>query len=56
VRILTVCDAYDALVSESVYRSAMPEEGAFAILDSECGSAFDDALREFLGTTARAAA
>ena len=60
MRILTVCDAYDALVSESVYRSAMPEDGAFAILDSERGSAFDpacvDALRELLGTTARAAA
>ena len=60
VRILTVCDVYDALVSERVYRSAMPEDEAFAILDGERGTAFDpacvDALRELLGATARAAA
>jgi putative nucleotidyltransferase with HDIG domain len=60
VRILTVCDVYDALVSERVYRSAMAEDAAFAILDGERGTAFDpacvDALRELLGATARAAA
>jgi HD-GYP domain-containing protein (c-di-GMP phosphodiesterase class II) len=60
VRILTVCDVYDALVSERVYRSAMPEDEAFAILDGERGTAFDpacvDALRELLGVASRAAA
>jgi putative nucleotidyltransferase with HDIG domain len=60
VRILTVCDVYDALVSERVYRAAMPEHEALAILDSERGTAFDsacvDALRELLGATVAAAA
>jgi putative nucleotidyltransferase with HDIG domain len=55
VRILTVCDVYDALVSDRVYRDAMAEQEAFAILDAERGSAFDpacvDALRELLGAT-----
>ena len=60
VRILTVCDVYDALVSDRVYRDAMAEHEAFAILDAERGSAFDpacvEALRELLGLDARAAA
>jgi putative nucleotidyltransferase with HDIG domain len=60
VRILTVCDVYDALVSERVYRGAMAEADAFAILDAERGTAFDpacvDALRELLGAGERAAA
>ena len=38
VRILTVCDVYDALVSERVYRGAMPEHEALAILDAERGT------------------
>jgi putative nucleotidyltransferase with HDIG domain len=53
VRILTVCDVYDALVSERVYRAAMSPEDALLILDSERGTAFDpecvDALRELVG-------
>ena len=60
VRILTVCDVYDALVSERVYRAAMPEHEALAILDAERGTAFDpgcvDGLRTLLGSTALAAA
>ena len=42
-RILTVCDVYDALVSERVYRGAMPEHEALAILDAERSTAFDPA-------------
>jgi HD-GYP domain-containing protein (c-di-GMP phosphodiesterase class II) len=60
VRILTVCDVYDALVSDRVYRDAMAEHKAFAILEAERGTAFDpacvDALRELLGTAVPAAA
>jgi hypothetical protein len=60
VRILTVCDVYDAPVSERVYRAAMPEHEALAILDAERGTAFDpgcvDGLRTLLGSTALAAA
>jgi putative nucleotidyltransferase with HDIG domain len=60
VRILTVCDVYDALVTDRVYRSAMTEHEALAILDAERGSAFDpvcvDALRALLGADALAAA
>jgi putative nucleotidyltransferase with HDIG domain len=60
VRILTVCDVYDALVSQRVYRDAMAQHEALAILDAERGTAFDpacvDALRELVGVVARAAA
>jgi putative nucleotidyltransferase with HDIG domain len=60
VRILTVCDVYDALVSERVYRPAMSTGEALALLDSERGTAFDadcvDALRGLLDATALAAA
>jgi len=60
VRILTVCDVYDALVSDRVYRSAMTEHEALAILDAERGTAFDpacvDALRALLGAGELAAA
>src|SRR3954452_11317765 len=41
-RILTVCDVYDALVSDRVYRSAWTPERAFELLRSESGSAFDE--------------
>jgi putative nucleotidyltransferase with HDIG domain len=53
VRILTVCDVYDALVSERVYRGAMPTDEALAILEAESGTALDpacvDALRALVG-------
>ena len=42
-RILTVCDVYDALVSNRVYRSAWSQERALALLREETGSAFDGA-------------
>ena len=41
-RILTVCDVYDALVSNRVYRSAWPQDRALALLREESGTAFDD--------------
>jgi putative nucleotidyltransferase with HDIG domain len=60
VRILTVCDVFDALVSDRVYRRAMPADEALLILDAERGTAFDpvcvDALRRLLGAPALAVA
>jgi putative nucleotidyltransferase with HDIG domain len=41
-RILTVCDVYDALVSQRVYRAAWSQEAALALLREETGSAFDE--------------
>lgn len=40
-RILTVCDVYDALVSNRVYRPAWPHSRAIALLHDESGKAFD---------------
>jgi putative nucleotidyltransferase with HDIG domain len=40
-RILAVCDVYDALVSERVYRPAWPQERALDLLRDESGTAFD---------------
>jgi len=40
-RILTVADVFDALTAERPYRAAMPIAKAFAILDSDVGTAFD---------------
>src|SRR4051794_1323224 len=40
-RILAVCDVYDALVSDRVYRAAWPVERALRLLRDESGTAFD---------------
>jgi HD-GYP domain-containing protein (c-di-GMP phosphodiesterase class II) len=40
-RILTVCDVYDALVSDRVYRAAWTPERAFELLRGDSGTAFD---------------
>jgi HD-GYP domain-containing protein (c-di-GMP phosphodiesterase class II) len=52
-RVLTVCDVYDALVSDRVYRPAWPPERALAQLRSETGAAVDErcvaALEEVVG-------
>jgi putative nucleotidyltransferase with HDIG domain len=40
-RVLTVCDVYDALVSERVYRPAWEPERALALLHEDTGTAFD---------------
>src|SRR5919202_5211181 len=43
-RILAVCDVYDALVSDRVYRAAWSPERALALLHEESGTAFDGAV------------
>ena len=52
-RILAVCDVYDALVSDRVYRRAWSQDEALALLRRESGAAFDprcvDALAEVVG-------
>jgi putative nucleotidyltransferase with HDIG domain len=40
-RILAVCDVYDALLSQRVYREAWTHERAIALLREESGTAFD---------------
>ena len=40
-RILAVCDVYDALVSDRVYRRAWSRDEALALLHREAGTAFD---------------
>jgi putative nucleotidyltransferase with HDIG domain len=47
-RILTVCDVYDALVSNRVYRAAWTPERAFELLRGDTGSAFDERCVEAL--------
>jgi len=52
-RVLTVCDVYDALVSDRVYRPAWSRERALGLLHEESGAAFDPecvaALERVLG-------
>jgi len=40
-RVLAVCDVYDALRSERVYREAWTHERALGLLREETGTAFD---------------
>jgi putative nucleotidyltransferase with HDIG domain len=40
-RVLAVCDVYDALRSERVYREAWTHEQAIGLLHAEAGTAFD---------------
>ena len=40
-RVLSVCDVYDALCSERVYRPAWTHERAIELLQDEAGTAFD---------------
>ncbi len=48
-RIVAVCDVYDALVNDRVYRRALPEAEALAIMKEGRGSQFDpDILDLFL--------
>jgi HD-GYP domain-containing protein (c-di-GMP phosphodiesterase class II) len=47
-RILSVCDVFDALVSDRVYRSAWTETQAFELLAREAGTAFDSGCVEAL--------
>jgi putative two-component system response regulator len=43
-RVVAICDVYDALVSDRVYRRAMPEEQALAIMKEGQGRHFDPRL------------
>lgn len=45
-RILAVADCFDALVSKRVYKSAMPPEQAFSLIESEAGTHFDPEITE----------
>ena len=55
-RILTVCDVYDALVSDRVYRAAWTSERAFELLRDDAGSAFDERCVEALARVVEPAA
>jgi putative nucleotidyltransferase with HDIG domain len=50
-RILAVCDVYDALVSDRVYRTAWTPERALALLHEESGTAYDPAVVKALERT-----
>ncbi len=45
-RIVAVCDAYDAMVTDRAYRAAMPTEAALAELRRCAGTQFDPAVVE----------
>ena len=47
-RIITVCDAFDAMTSDRPYRRALPESEAFRELKRHAGSQFDAAVVEAL--------
>jgi putative nucleotidyltransferase with HDIG domain len=47
-RVICVCDAYDAMVSNRPYRSAMPTDEALAELRAGAGSQFDPAVVDAL--------
>ncbi len=54
-RIVSLCDAFDAMVTDRAYRSAMPVEEALAELDRCSGTQFDPAVvRAFLAVHAHA--
>jgi hypothetical protein len=56
VRILGVCDVYDALTSERVYRHSMAQSQAIAILEQGRGHVFDPAVLDALARAVGAAA
>lgn len=45
-RITAICDVYDALISERIYKKAWPKEEALALIKSESGKAFDPEVVE----------
>ena len=48
VQIVSICDAYDALTSDRVYREAMEPEKAIALIENgDCGC-FDERIVEYL--------
>ncbi len=59
-RLLTVCDVYDALVSDRVYRAALTPAEALALMSRDAGTALDprclEALARLVGEAPHAAA
>jgi response regulator RpfG family c-di-GMP phosphodiesterase len=53
-RVMAIADVYDALVSERVYKKAIPHEEAIALIVSESGRHFDPALVKVFETIAPA--
>ena len=53
VRILAVCDVYDALVSTRVYRAAWTHDRAISLLRTGVGTEFDSGCVEALGRVLR---
>ena len=53
-RILSVCDAYDALINDRPYRRHLPREEALAILQSGAGQQWDPEIVELVVGEARA--
>ena len=49
-RIVSVADAFDAMISDRPYRSAMPREAALAEVDRCAGSQFDPKVASALLT------
>ena len=47
-RIITVCDAYDAMTNDRVYRTALPVEVALAELEKNCPMQFDPGVVKIL--------
>ena len=43
-RIVFVCDAYNAMTTDRVYRSALPQEAALAELEENAGTQFDPTI------------
>jgi len=53
-RILTICDAFDAMTSNRPYRDSLPQERAYNILKRNAGVQFDpDILKVFYKTKGR---
>jgi diguanylate cyclase (GGDEF)-like protein len=53
-RIIAVCDAFDAMTSDRIYRQTMPTDAALAELDAGAGSRFDTRIVEvFCGVISR---
>ncbi len=46
-RIVSIVDAYDAMISDRAYRSGLPKEEALRRLRKDAGSQFDPELTEF---------
>lgn len=48
VQVVSLCDVYDALVSDRIYKSGMPHEKAIELIKSGACGAFDSKLIEYI--------